>query len=432
MEKRKKLPLTVMALGLTSLFTDAATEMIYPLIPIFVAALGSGPLILGIIEGAAETTAALLKLFSGVWSDKLGRRKVFVLVGYSISSLIRPLTGFVAAAWQIIIIRMMDRVGKGLRTSPRDALIAAAAPQEIRGKAFGFHRAMDHAGAVVGPFLALITLMVLILGFGMRDTLLTLRWTFALALIPGLLAILTLILLVKEPAVQVKSVKPFQFSLKRFDRNFISYLSIVVVFTLGNSSDAFLLYRAREAVHHSARVIAWISSAPLLGQVVHVFGTAESRLNAIDILFLPLLWAFFHLIKVIFSTPLGSLSDRIGRKRVILIGWGIYAAVYGCFAFLEVLPAPLQIPATFALFAVYALYYAFTEGAEKAFVADLVQPEMRGSAFGMYNLALGLGALPASVLFGWLYHAFGAAPAFLVGASLALTAMVLLGVIVKE
>ena len=432
MEKRKKLPLTVFALGLTSLFTDAATEMIYPLIPIFVAALGSGALMLGVIEGTAESTAALLKLFSGVWSDKLGKRKLFVLIGYTISSLFRPLTGFVAAAWQIVAIRMVDRVGKGIRTSPRDALIAAAAPPEIRGRAFGFHRAMDHSGAVIGPLLALGAMAMLILGFGLRRPLPLLRYTFALALIPGVLAVLTLIFLVKEPKTTVPSANRFRLSLKPFDRNFKRYLLIVLIFTLGNSPDAFLLFRAREAIHQNTELIAWFSRAPLFGSLVQVFEGAEARLNVIDILFLPLIWAFFHVIKVMFATALGALSDRTGRKRVILIGWAIYAAVYGCFAFLDRLPNALQIEATFTLFAVYALYYSFTEGAEKALVADLTPTDLRGSAFGLYHFTVGTAALPAGVIFGWLYHQYRAQAAFGFGAGLALTAMVMMGLMIRE
>lgn len=183
-----RIPRNVIVLGIVSLFTDASTEMMYPLIPIFVAALGSGAVILGVIEGVAETTAAILKLFSGIIADKLGKRKLFVAIGYSLSSLVRPFTGLVSSAWQIVFIRMFDRIGKGIRSAPRDALIASSVDNRIRGKAYGFHRAMDHAGAVVGPLLALFTLALLILGFGMKDTLLTLRWTFCLSIIPGMFA----------------------------------------------------------------------------------------------------------------------------------------------------------------------------------------------------------------------------------------------------
>ena len=199
-DKSKRIPQAVIMLGVVSLFTDAATEMIYPLIPVFVAALGSGAIILGIIEGVAETTAAMLKLVSGIISDKIGKRKVLVLIGYSISTFFRPLTGIVTAAWHIVVIRMFDRVGKGIRTAPRDALIAASADESIRGKSYGFHRAMDHTGAVIGPILAIITLLVLFIGFNIKDSLVALRWTFILALIPGILAVLTIVFFVREVA----------------------------------------------------------------------------------------------------------------------------------------------------------------------------------------------------------------------------------------
>lgn len=427
-----KIPLNVIVLGIVSLFTDAATEMIYPLVPIFVAALGSGPVILGIIEGVAETTAAMLKLFSGIISDKLRKRKLLVVIGYSISSLIRPFTGIVSGAWQIVFIRMMDRVGKGIRTAPRDALIASSVDESIRGKAFGFHRAMDHAGAVVGPFLALFAIMILILSFGLRDTLLTLRWTFFLSIIPGIFAMAILIFFLREKVDHPSASKPFKFSLKEFDKNFLAYLSIVVLFTLGNSSDVFLLFRVEEAIQKSGALYSMISGVPMLGNVVSRFGDPPSQKRLVDILFLPLVWAFFHVIKVAFSTHLGALSDRIGRKLVINIGWGIYAFVYLSFALLDRLPDGWQIIATFILFAVYALFYAFSEGAEKAFVADVVKSEVRGGAFGMYNFAVGLGALPASLIFGLLYKAFGASVAFGTGAVIACVSMLLLAVIVRE
>jgi len=374
----------------------------------------------------------MLKLVSGVISDKLRKRKLLVAVGYTISSLVRPVTGIVSAAWQIVFVRMVDRVGKGIRTAPRDALIAASVDKNRRGRAFGFHRAMDHAGAVLGPLLAVVTLTILVLGFGMRDTQGILRWTFGLAVVPGLFAVITVWFFVREKVDDFSAAEKRKFSLRRFDRNLIVYLAVVVLFTLGNSSDAFLLFRVQEAVHRGGALSAWITGLPIAGDMVGRFGNEAAREKLIDILFLPLLWAFFHVIKVAFSTPLSGLSDTLGRKRVIQIGWGIYAFVYLCFAFLDRLPGNTQIVATLILFAVYALFYAFTEGAEKAFVADLVGPDLRGSAFGMYNFAVGLGALPASILFGLLYNAFGAAAAFGTGAAVACASMLLLAAGVRE
>ena len=438
-KNKKRIPLVVIMLGLVSLFTDAATEMIYPLVPVFVTALGSGALVLGIIEGVAETTSALLKLISGIISDRTGRRKLFVLTGYIISSLIRPLTGLVSSAWQIVVVRMFDRVGKGIRTAPRDALVASSVDESIRGKSFGFHRAMDHTGAVIGPVLAIITLLVLFIGFGFTDSLLALRWTFILAIIPGILAVLTVIFFVKESAPVNRNAKLFRFSLKSFDSNFKTYLLIMILFTLGNSSDAFLLFRVEESISRSGAVIDIVNGIAPLNEMISHFGNEAARADVINILFLPLVWAFFHIIKVIFSIPLGALSDRIGRKKVINIGWAIYAFVYFSFALLQLLPSGIQVIATFILFAVYALFYAFSEGAEKALVADLVSEDQRGSAYGMYNFAIGMGALPASLIFGFLYSffdkvipGFGGTIAFGFGGTLAVVSMVLLAVKVRE
>ena len=422
----------VIALGIVSLFTDAASEMIYPLVPIFVTLLGSSALILGVIEGVAETTAAMLKLISGVISDKIGKRKLLVVLGYGTSTLIRPFTGAVSAAWQIVFVRMIDRIGKGIRTAPRDALIASSIDDHIRGKAYGFHRAMDHLGAVIGPILALSTLIILVLVFNMQETIVILRWTFILAIIPGLFALLVLIFFVQEKAASVSSRRKIIFSLKQFDKNYLIYLSIVTLFTLGNSSDAFLLLRVQDALHYSKTLYSLIYATPIIGDMVSKFGDSEAQKKLIDILFVPLVWAFFHIIKVIFSTHLGALSDKIGRKIVINIGWGIYAFVYFAFALLDRLPDVLQIVITFVLFAIYALYYAFSEGAEKAFVVDVVKPELRGSAFGLFNFAIGLAAFPASVIFGLLYKKFGAMVAFGTGAIITCISVLLFVIFVKE
>ena len=425
-ESTAKITRNVIVLGVVSLFTDAASEMIYPLVPIFITMLGSSVLVLGVIEGIAETTAAMLKLVSGIISDKIGKRKLLITIGYGISSLIRPLTGVVSAAWQIVFIRMIDRIGKGIRTAPRDALIASSIDDSIRGKAYGFHRAMDHTGAVIGPFLAIFALISLILIFNMDDTLAILRWTFLLAIIPGLFAFLALIFFVQEKTDKASSAKQINFSLRQFDKNFLFYLGIIILFTLGNSSDAFLLFRIQDVLHNSESLHNTILSLPLIGEMIQKFGDAESQKLLIEILFIPLVWAFFHIIKAGFSTHLGALSDKIGRKIVINIGWGIYAIVYFAFAFLDRLPESWQIIMTFILFAIYAFYYAFTEGTEKAYVADFVKPELRGSAFGLYNFAVGLGALPASVIFGLLYKEFSAAVAFGSGGIIACISMLLL------
>jgi MFS family permease len=334
---------------------------------------------------------------------------------------------------------MFDRVGKGIRTAPRDALIASSVDESIRGKSYGFERAMDNTGAVAGPVLAIITLLVLFIGFGMKDSLLALRWTFILAIIPGILAVLTIIFFVKEAVSDTDLRKPFGFSLKSFDRNFRNYLLIMILFTLGNSSDAFLLFRVEEAIHKSGAVVNLVNGIKPLHTMVSNFGNEAAQSKVINILFLPVVWVFYNIIKVIFSTPLGTLSDKIGRKKVINAGWGIYAFVYISFALLVFLSPKLQIIATFFLFAVYALFYAFTEGTEKAFVADLVGEEKRGTAFGLFNFAIGLGALPASIIFGFLYSYFdkvipgyGGTVAFGFGGTIAIIAMILLALKIKE
>ncbi|MDZ7346831.1 MAG: MFS transporter [candidate division KSB1 bacterium] len=427
---KKKLPFAVIALGLTSLFTDIATEMIYPLVPVFVSLLGAGAMALGVIEGLAESIASLLKLFSGVWTDRTGRRKRMTVIGYTISTVFRPLTGFATSVWQIVAVRAADRVGKGIRTSPRDALLAAAAPPEIRGKAFGFHRAMDHTGAVIGPLVSLLLLTLLAGTFHVTEPMTLLRRVFQLAIIPGALAVFMLLFFVKEPPDSGRSPEAFRFSLKPFDRRYTRFLAVILLFTLGNSSDAFLLYRAHEALQLNRSLLDKLAALPIFTSLSSVFNQTTLQ-QLIDILFLPLFWSFFHIIKVIFSTPFGALSDRIGRRRVISTGWIIYAVVYACFAFLHRLPQAVQLPAIFILFSVYALYYALCEGAEKALIADLVQPSLRGSAFGLYHFTVGLAAFPASLLFGTLYSLFGGSVAFLTGAALAAVSVILLTAWVK-
>jgi MFS family permease len=334
---------------------------------------------------------------------------------------------------------MFDRVGKGIRSSPRDALIASATDENIRGKAYGFHQAMDHIGAVLGPVLAIFTLLILFLVFGIKDSTSALRWTFILAIIPGILAVLTILFFVKESVSESGNGKLPAFSLKSFDRNFRNYLIIMILFTLGNSSDAFLLFRVQEAIHKSGAVVDIVSKIKPLHDMVSGFGDETTQSDIINILFLPLVWAFFHIIKVVFSTPMGTMSDRIGRKIVINAGWAIYAFVYLSFALLVFLSPRLQVIATFVLFGVYALFYAFTEGTGKAFVADLVSEEQRGTAFGLYNFSIGLGALPASLIFGFLYSYFdkrfpgyGGTVAFGFGGIIALMSMIFMSLKVKE
>lgn len=368
----------VLILGLVSLLTDISSEMIYPLLPLFLTTvLGAGPAFLGVIEGVAESTAALLKLASGIASDRMPGRKKLVLAGYALSSIARPLTALAMTPLTVLFIRFADRVGKGIRTSPRDALIADSIDPSIRGKAFGFHRSMDHAGALIGPLIATV-----LLTWFTSD----LRTVFWLAAIPGGVAVLLIILRVRE--AEKKGSQNGRF-LGTFPAGRLrSYLLILFIFTLGNSSDAFLLLRA--------------------GQL----GVAPARI--------PLLWTFFHLVKMLSVMPFGALSDRIGRRGVIIAGWGVYALAYAGFAYAA---SELHV---WLLFAVYGLFYGLTEGVEKALLTDIAPPSERGGAFGWYNFAVGAGALPASLMFGLIWQQLGATAAFGLGSGLACLAALLL------
>ena len=389
---RKGLTRNVIILGFVSLLNDGASEMIYPLLPVFLTAvLGAGPVALGIIEGIAESTASLLKLTSGYLSDRVRRRKGWIVAGYSISNVIRPLIA-IATSWpQVLALRFSDRVGKGLRTSPRDAIIADSTPPEFRGMAYGFHRAMDHGGAIIGPLLATGLLLVL------HDTPQeNLKTVFLLSFIPGLLAVCLLFVGLREkpvdgPRPALSSGFDFRAAWAGMPAGFRKYLAIILAFTLGNSTDAFLLLRAQQ-----------------LG---------------VSIALLPAIWVALHVVKMGFSVPGGILSDRIGRKKVIVTGWIVYALVYGGFAF-----ASSQWH-VWALFMVYGVYFGLTEGVEKALVADFAPVHLRGSAFGLYHLIVGIGALPASLLFGLVWQKFGSAAAFGMGASLAMLASVMLSML---
>jgi MFS family permease len=374
----------VLILGLVSFFTDVSSEMIYPLLPLFLTTvLGGGPVFLGLIEGVAESTASLLKLMSGIVSDRVRRRKNLVLAGYAISSVARPLTALAASPLAVLFIRFADRVGKGIRTSPRDALIADSIDPAIRGKAFGFHRSMDHAGAIVGPLIA-----TLLLTWFVSD----LRTVFWLAAIPGAVAVLLIVLKVRE--VEPASRKADSSFLRMLPTGRLrGYLLILLLFTLGNSSDVFLLLRAGE------------------------LGVTPARI--------PLLWTFFHVVKMLSTMPFGALSDRIGRRGVIVSGWGVYALAYTGFAFAR---TELHV---WLLFAFYGLFYGLTEGVEKALLTDIADPAERGTAFGWYNFAVGVGALPASILFGFIWQRSGPPAAFGFGALLAFLAAVLLCCLVR-
>ena len=368
----------VLALGWVSFLSDVASDMIYPLLPDFLTrTLHAGPAALGLIEGVAEATASFMKMASGWWSDRSSRRKPIVAAGYSIAALARPLIGLAATWGQVLAIRFADRVGKGIRTSPRDALLADIVPPADRGRAFGLQRAMDNAGAVAGPLLA-----ALLLKFVFDDV----RSVFLLAAVPGVLAVALLLLRVREAPRRAPAAPGSESAAPpgRLPRRFWTVIGIFVLFTLASSTDAFLLLKASSA--------------------------------GIPIWQLPLLWALFNGVKAAAGVPGGALADRIGRLPTILAGWTIYAAAYVGFAFAA---GPTQI---WGLFAFYALFYALTEGAERALVADLVPADFRGRAFGAFHASIGLASLPASLLFGIWWKVYGPHVAFLIGAGIALVA----------
>lgn len=375
------LPRTVKALGVVSLLTDVSSEMIYPLLPAFLLALGSGPAFVGLVEGLAEATAAGLKVLAGRLSDRARRRKPLIVAGYAVSTLARPLLSIATAPWHVLAVRLADRVGKGTRGAPRDALIAEVTPAPDRGRAYGFHRAMDHAGAFGGPLLASAALAM-----GAE-----LRVVIALAAIPGVLSLAVLVFGVREtttPSVPLATGDegPTTSAFRR-------YLAVLALFTLGNSSDAFLLLRAQQ--------------------------------TGIGLTALPLLWAFHHAVKALTSTWGGALSDRLGRRRAIAAGWGVYALSYLGFAWAG---SPLH---AWLLFALYGLFHALTEGPERALVADLAA-RARGRAFGLYHAITGVMLLPASLLTGAIWQAWGAPVALGAGAALAGLAAAALLALVPE
>ncbi len=375
-----KLPSAVWLLGLVSLLNDSASELVYPLLPLYLTSvLMAGPKALGIIEGIAEATGSVLKLFAGVLADKTRSTKYWVVGGYSLAALGRPLLAL-ATSWPMVLsLRFADRVGKGLRSSPRDALLALSIAPEQRGLAFGLHRAMDNAGAVIGPLLAA---WLLARHTPIRDILL---WT----IIPGALAVM-LALCIREPERGQQPPKPpFSWKLEGFPPVFKRYLLVLALFTLGNSSNMFLLLRARE------------------------MGVPEYQV--------PLLWALVSLVAMLFSTPLSALSDRFGRVRLIVSGWAVYGLFYLLLGFNG---GALWL--LWPLFAFYGLFLAATEGAEKALVADLAPKELLGTAYGWFNLTAGLLLLPASLLFGWLWQSFNPELAFAFSASCAVLAALLL------
>jgi MFS family permease len=368
-------------LGWVSLLTDASSEMIFPLLPAFLAArLGNPALLIGAMEGLADLTASGLKYASGRWTDRAARLKPLIVFGYGLAGAVRPLMAFVAQWWQPLAIRVADRVGKGVRTSPRDALIALAVDEKRRGRAFGFHRAMDHAGAALGSLLAMGLLAA---GLSVTNVIL-------LAWVPAAIALVA-VSQVEEPA---REVTVSAGALAPVPRRLGWYLVPVTLFSLGNATDAFLLLKL-------------------------------SQLGASATL-MPLAWLTLHAVKSAVSTPAGALADRVGTARVVWSGWVLYAVSYALLAFAH------TVPQTFAVIAFYGLYHALSEGAEKSLLTQLTPKESRGRAFGLYHGLSGVSSLAAGLLFGTVWNAAGSKRAFLLAGALALVAAVLLPVLLPR
>lgn len=374
-----RLPRAVLGLGLVSLLTDIGTEMIFPLLPVFInSTLGAGETFLGLIEGIAETTAALLRLPSGVISDVMPRRKPLLYLGYGLAGLTRPLIGLATAPWHVLTIRFLDRFGKGVRGAPRDAMIADATEPAQRGRAFGFHRAMDHAGAAIGPALAFVFLFFFPGQF---------RTLFLLAFIPAIAVLAALAFLVPEERRHSgKQGARADWSPRPLGSRFFVMLASLVIFTLGNSSDAFLLLRVTD------------------------LGVPTTAL--------PLLWCVFGLSKSAANLIGGRWADRVEPRKLVIAGWIVYALVYSAFGLATTAWQGIS------LFLGYSVFFGLTEPSERALVAHWAPARLRGTAFGWQSISMGVAALPASLLFGWIWEesGYGAAGAFAMGSALALVA----------
>jgi len=377
----------VFFLGMVSLLTDVSTEMIFTLVPLFLSnVLGAATTIVGLVGGVSESADAILRIFSGWFSDRVRKRKLLAILGYSISTLAKPFM-YLATSWgSVLAIRFGDRLGKGIRTSPRDALVADSVSAKERGRGFGLHRAMDTTGAVLGLALAAV-IIYLVQGGGPKLIPETYKWIVLVGVVPAVLSVLVLLFLVHErkPSPAAQKLPLFR-SVGGFDTRFKLFLAIMAVFTLGNSSDFFVILRAQN-----------------LGS---------------SVIYVVLMLVLFNITYAVTALPAGVLSDRLGRRRIIAVGWAIYALVYLGFALAS------ELWQVWLLFACYGVYYGMAEGVARAFVADLVPVEKRGTAYGLYHGVVGVTLLPASLIAGWLWDAVNPAAPFYFGAGLAFLGMV--------
>ena len=381
MKKEKKIfgfNRNIIFTGLTSFLTDTSVKMVYSVMPMFLMSLGASKTSLAVIEGIAESTASLVKAFSGFWSDRIGKNKPFMLIGYGLSALIIPLYTFVVSPMQVLYLRFVERFGKGIRTAPRDSLIAGSVTNGETGRSFGLQKAMDNSGAIVGPLAAFVLLIFFPENY---------RLIFLLAGIPAVLSILVIILGIKEAKRDQESLfKKFHF--KDFPAKFYLFLVIVFVFTLGNSTDALLMVKANEV--------------------------------GVKVAFIPLVYMITSIVAVLFAIPVGSLSDRIGKEKILIAGYLIYAIVYYGFGVTS------HAGAIVALFAMYGLYSAATDGIQKAFISDITDKNRQGTGLGIYNALLGITLLPASLIAGVLYDKVNSRVPFYSGAAMALVSAVLM------
>jgi len=388
----------VFFLGVVSLLTDVSSEMIFTLVPLFLRNVLKAPFTaIGLIGGLSESVDAIFRIFSGWLSDKVGKRKPPAVLGYSISTIAKPFM-YLASSWGAVLgVRFSDRIGKGIRTSSRDALIADSVSAGERGKGFGLHRAMDTFGAVLGLVIAAIIIYMVQGGGELELNLDTYQWLVLVGVVPAVVAVIVLLVFVQERRKpSIGDISP-QIDSKRaggFDTRFKVFLAIMAVFTLGNSSDFFVILRAQNL------------EAPL----IHVV----------------LMLVLFNITYVAVSLPAGILSDRVGRRRVITLGWFIYALVYMGFALAS------EVWQIWLLFACYGIYYGIVEGVARAFVADLVVEEKRGTAYGLYHGVVGLALLPASLIAGWLWQSINPAAPFFFGAGLAFLAMLGIMTLISE
>ncbi|MBP2032826.1 MFS family permease [Clostridium algifaecis] len=370
--------------GITSFLTDTTTKMIYSIMPLFLMSIGASKTEVSLIEGIAESTASVLKAVSGWWSDKIGKNKPFMIIGYGFTAILSPLFSIVTSPLQVLVIRFSERVGKGIRTAPRDSLVAGSSSDSEKGKNFGFHKAMDNSGAIIGPLLAFIILSVFPGNY---------RKVFIFSALPGIFGLITIIFFVKE-AKKSKDALPKKITLNDFSYKYYIFLCIAFVFTLGNSTDALLLVKANDI--------------------------------GIKALFIPIVYLIFNSVSVIFAVPMGILSDKFGREKLIIFGYLLYFVIYLGFGMTT------NKLLVILLFALYGLYSAATDGIQKALVSDLIDKNKRGTGLGIYNSLIGITLLPASLIAGVLYDKVNNSAPFYLGSAMALIAAILMFLFYKK